>query len=525
MKNKKIWIALIVLLILAGTAFFFRERLGLTESQATAAREQTETETVAIRPATDSLQVSASGNIALASQQAVVFQVEGVVTEVAVKPGDTVSTGDLLVALETGDLERAVDQAELELKLSQTALEKLTEAPDPAAIASAQASLVAAQESLAQLEAGPRAAELAAAQASLAAAQASYEEVKAGATEAELTQLSAELHKAFITLKQAQEAYNEIAYTDTVGSSQQAMTLQEATIDYDTAKAAYEIATAPATPAELQEALSTIQTAQSQLEALSSTQADLASAKATVASAEATLADLLNGPTPAERREAELNIEQAQLNLAEAAANLAQARLRATGDGTILSVEVEVGQQVTSGLSVATMADLTALELPVNVAEVDISKVELGQPATITLDALPDETFKGVVSRIAPTSQADSGVVNYEVTIRLDGRNLESVRPGMTAVATLSDDNAAAGWLVPTNALVEAEGETTLVLVRNGQRTRIDVTPGSAQGEWTVVESPDLQAGDRVVGSVASFLDEDEGSNQGPRGPFGPPPR
>lgn len=525
MKNKKIWIALLLVLVLGGVAFFFRETLGLTESQATATRARTESETVAIRPATDSLQVSASGNIALASQQAVVFQVEGVVTEVTVKPGDTVSAGDLLVALDTGELERAVDQAELEFQLSQNALAKLTEAPDPAEIASAQASLVAAEESLAELQAGPRVAELAAAQASLAAAQASYEELLAGATEAELTQLSAELHKAFLTLQQAQEAYNEIAYADTVGSSQQAMTLQEATIDYDTAKAAFDIATAPATQAEQQEALSAIQTAQSQLEALSSTQADLASAKATVAGAKATLAGLRNGPTQAERHEAELNIEQAQLNLAETAANLALARLRASTDGTILSVEVEVGQQVSSGLSVVTLADLTALELPVSVAEVDISQVKLGQPATISLDALPDETFNGVVSRIAPTSQSDSGVVNYEVTIRFDNHNLETVRPGMTAVATLRDDRAEPGWLVPTNALVEAEGQTTLVLDRNGQRRRIEITPGASQGEWTIVESPELQAGDRVVGSVASFLDEDEGSNQGPRGPFGPPPR
>ena len=57
--------------------------------------------------------------------------------------------------------------------------------------------------------------------------------------------------------------------------------------------------------------------------------------------------------------------------------------------------------------------------------------------------------------------------------------------------------------------------------VRAGQEVRIEVTPGLAQGEWTVVQSPDLQVGDQVVGEVASFVDE-AGNNQG--GPFGGPP-
>lgn len=526
MKSKKVWIVFVLIVALAGAGFFFRDSLALlmgrqASAQATT-REQTES-TVTVRPAAEVNNVSAAGNIALAGQQAVALQVEGIVTEVAVRAGDEVAAGDLLLALDTADLERAVHRAELTVDTSQAALDKLLEPSTKADIAAAQANLVAAQENLADLKAGPTATELAAAQTALIAAQESYQELVDGKSEAELTQLAAELHKAGITLKQAQEAYNKIAYRGDVGSSQQAMDLQTATIDYDTAKAAYEIATASASPADLQAVLKTIREAENQLAVLTPTAADLAAAEAQVVGSEASLATLLNGPGKSDLQTARLNMEQSQLDLAEVQANLAQAQLQAPIDGTILAVNVEVGQQVTSGLSAMTLADFKALELTVNVAEVDIRKVQVDQPAQITIDALPEQTFRGVVSRIAPTSAAADGVVNYPVTIRLDDRNLAGVRPGMTAVATLQGETLKAEWLVPTSGLQEFEGATTVEVVRDGQRTRVEVIRGAPQGEWTVVQSPELRAGDQVVGQVASFTEQ--GNNfggGGPRGPFIP---
>jgi HlyD family secretion protein len=526
MKSKKVWIIIAIIIVLAGVGFFFRDSLGALLGQRANAQTRADREnqnTVTIRPAADIAQVSASGNIALAGQQAVALQVEGIVKEVAVEVGDEVATGDLLATLETDDLERAVQRAELSLAASQAALDQLSEPATEADIAAAQASLAAAQESLADLKAGPSDAELAAAQAALAAAQESYQELIDGPSEAELTQLATELHKASITLKQAQEAYNKISYRGDAGSTQQAMDLQTATIDYDTAKAAYEVATAPASQAELEAALQAIKDAQAQLEALTPTAADIAAAEAQVASAEAALASLVNGPTKSELETARLTLAQSQLDLEEAQSNLAQAQLKAPVDGAVLAVNIEVGQQVTSGLSAITLADLTALELTVNVAEVDIPKVRLDQLAQITVDALPDQTFSGGVTRIAPTSASTEGVVNYPVTIRLDDRNLTGVRPGMTAVATLQGETLKTQWLVPTNALQEFEGTTSIEVVRNGQRSRVEVVRGASQGEWTVVQSPDLRAGDQVVGEVTSFVGQENNfGGGGPRGPFIP---
>jgi HlyD family secretion protein len=219
-------------------------------------------------------------------------------------------------------------------------------------------------------------------------------------------------------------------------------------------------------------------------------------------------------------------VEQAQLDLEEAQAELAKAQLVAPIDGTVLSVDVEVGEQVSAGLSAVTLADLNALELTVNVAEVDIGEIYLDQRAEITVDALPDRVFGGVVTRIAPSSQSESGVVNYPVTIQLTDADLDGVRPGMTAVADILGEEIADSWLVPTSAVRETENATVVMIMRDDQPTPISVTSQGTQGEWTVVQSTELKEGDEALGAVTSFLDEDSGSSAfGPGGGMMPPPQ
>ncbi|MBN1219939.1 MAG: efflux RND transporter periplasmic adaptor subunit [Anaerolineae bacterium] len=528
-KKKWIWISLAVIAVLIGVGYFLGPNLLSMTSGANAQGVQPEAPdlpTTIIRPATDNAQVDAAGNIEVVSQYSAMLRVAGIVTEVPVEVGDEVAIGDLLVAMDTVDLERAVKRAELTLASAQAQLDELLEAADPVDIASAQASLNSAREDLAEVQAGPSAEELAAAEATLAAAQERYQELVDGVSEEELIQLGVELQKMTLALQNAQDDYNRVAYKGDVGASAQATALQEATFDYEAAKAAYEEATKPASEADLQEALSSIQDAKHQLDTLRNqpTEAELASAEAQVASAEAQLADLLDGASESELQTAKINVAEAQLDLEEAQEDLARARLLSPIDGTVLAVDVEEGQKVTSdSLNAVTLTDLTELELNVIVAEVDIPKVRVDQRVEISLDALPGRTFNGTVSQIVPVSESDSGVVNYPVTIRLDEENLEGVLPGMTAVATIIDDTVEPGWLVPTTSVQEFEGENYVMVVRDGQRQRVQVTTGELQGEWMVVQSPDLKAGDEVVGQVTSFLDEDEGMPRGFMMGGGPP--
>lgn len=473
----------------------------------------TDTSAVTIRPATQGAgSVSASGNLELTGQRQVVVEVSGLVADVYVNVGDTVAAGDLMVALSSRQAEDSVQDALLSLTTAQLNYAALLETSDANEVAAAQANLTAAQARLADLVAGAGASEIAAAQSALAAANATYADLQAGPSAAELTQLAASLRKAEVTRAEAQGAYDRIAWRNDTGMTSEAATLQSATIDYESALAAYEEATAPASQAEIQNALSNLQNAQKTLSDLLAppSTAEIASAEADVASAQANLDNLLAGADSTSLASAQVTLAQAQLSLDAAARDLRNTELRAPLDGTVLSVNLEVGQQVGDGTVALTLADVRQLQLTVNVAESDIEQVSVGMPAVITLDALPGRSFSGEVLRIAPSSDASQSVVNYPVTIRLTDADLNGVRAGMTAVATMQRADLADAWLVPAGAVQTVNGASQVMVIRNGAPVAVTVTTGALQGEWIIVESPQLQAGDQVAGSVASYVNDQQ---------------
>lgn len=479
-------------------------------------------------------QVSASGSIQLIDERPVVLASGGMVEQVAVAVGDTVRQGDVILTLDTTALERAAKLAELDVAAAQNQLAAITEAASAGELAVAEADLLEAQENLADVLAGPSDAEIAAARSALAAAQATYNELLAGPSQDELTQLAADMKTAEIEVAAAQSAYNQVAWQTNAGTSSEAADLQTATIAYEAARAAYAEATAPASTSELQSALSNIQDAQATLDALlaSPTAAEVAAAQAQVASTQAALDELRQGAAATDVRDAEIALEQALVALEEAYATLAAATVTAPIDGVVVSLDAVVGEQLSEGAEVATIADLSQLELTISVSELDIPRVHVGQAAEVQIDALAGRTFTGEVTAIAPTSDADATAVTYPVTIRLTGDAVEGVLPGMSAIGVLIDENldATSSWLVPTNSIRTQDGVSVVRAVRDGQPVAITVTTGAIQGEWTVVQSPELKAGDQVLGSVTSYVNENPtrfmmgGMGMPPAGAGGPPP-
>lgn len=498
-----------------------------TTTPLAAASAQTELPTVTIQKAELVIsQVSASGNIDLAATHPVVLETGGIVATVAVKVGDMVRRGDVLLTLDTTALERAVRRAELDVESAQNQLAAVMQAASASEVAVAEAALLEAKENLADVMAGPSSAEIAAARSALAAAQAAYNELVAGPSQAELTQLAADVKTAEINVAAAQSAYNQIAWKTDAGASTEAAELQSATIALEKARAAYAQSTADATTSDLQSALSNIQNAQVTLDTLlnSPTAAEIATAQAQVADAQATLDDLLAGPDATELRSAQITLEQALVALEEAYAELAAATVTAPIDGVVMSIDAVVGAQLNAGAEAATLADAAQLELTVNVSELDIPRVHIGQAAQVEIDALPGKTFDGEVATIAPANDASSTAVVYPVKIRLQAIDGEGVLPGMSAVGVFLDEtlSATASWLVPTNSIRQQNGVSVVRVVRDGQPQPVEVITGAVQGEWTVVQSPELQEGDQVLGSVASYANRN--SNRFPMGGLGGPP-
>lgn len=538
-SNQSKWLLALAALVLAAGGYYVVNYTGLMTQLPVVNAQSTTTTSTAATEETPSLvtiqaadlvigQVSASGNIELIDQRPVVAETGGLVMAVDVGVGDTVAAGERLLQLDSTDLERAARRAELAVAEAQNALAAAEEPATASAIAVAEANLLDAQENLADVMAGPSAAEIASARSSLAAAQAAYNELVAGPTQDQLTQLSASMKQAEVAVAEAQSAYDQIAWQTNAGTSSEAATLQSATIDLESARAAYGESTAPASTSDVQSAVSSIKAAQVSLDDLlaSPTAAEIATAKAQVTDTQATLDDLREGPSATDVRSARLALEQALIDLEEAYASLQAATIVAPMAGTVIAVDASTGDMVSSGATVVTLADPSQLELTIGVSELDIPRVSVGQQAQIEIDALAGKSFAGVVDKIAPSSDSSSTSVSYPVTLRLTDAALDSVRPGMSAVGTLQDETVAdaASWLVPTNAIRSAGGASVVRVMRDGAPVAIQVTPGSVQGEWTVVQSPDLQAGDQVVGSVASYVnDTNNRFNFGP-GLGGPPP-
>ena len=458
-------------------------------------------------------ELSAAGAIELSSKRQVVLEVDGTVAEVAVTVGDWVKSGDLLVALDTNDLTRAVTRAEVDLETAQAELAKLQQGSDPGEITVAEANLAAARENLLKVQSGASPEELSAAQAKVAAAQAKLNGLFAPPSSSEIDEAKAALEKADIARQEAQRSYDAIKWRNDIGMTQEAAALHKATVDFEQAQGKLGRVNQPASASSVQEAKSDLQRAVSDLDLLKNrpSASEVAEAQAKVSEAEQKLNKLKAGAGSAELQGAEAKIRKAQLDLEEARAKLSKAAITSPIEGAVLEVNLTAGERGTVGKAVATIADTRQLKLNVKVAEVDIPQITLDQETTISIDAIRNRTFTGVVEQIDPINKDDKDVVNYPVTIRLTDTELNGVRPGMNAVATFATDAGGADhWLVPTTALQEQNGQFAVQVVRGENLIAMAVQPLETQGEWTVVAAPTLVEGDTVVGRVASYVAEQQ---------------
>lgn len=183
-----------------------------------------------------------------------------------------------------------------------------------------------------------------------------------------------------------------------------------------------------------------------------------------------------------------------------------QTLIRAPFDGVVLTKNANVGDVITpfssatgSQAAVVTMADMSTLEVEADVAESNISKVRVGQPAEIQLDALPGSRFRGEVHRLVPT--VDRSKATVTVKIRFMERD-PRVLPEMSAkVAFLSQEVPTADntprIAVPTTAVVQRDGRSVVYVVKDGKATEVAVQTGAAVGD--LVQVSGVQAGDKVV--------------------------
>jgi macrolide-specific efflux system membrane fusion protein len=137
------------------------------------------------------------------------------------------------------------------------------------------------------------------------------------------------------------------------------------------------------------------------------------------------------------------------------------------------------------------------MQLVVPMAESSISKVKVGQPATVTVQALPTEKLAAHVTSISLLPTSNSGVVSYQVALKLD--QLQSgLRDGMSATAQIVVSQAQGAISVPSGAITTRGGSSTVTVVRNGKQVPQLVVTGVVGDSTTQVLSG-LAAGEQVA--------------------------
>ncbi len=226
----------------------------------------------------------------------------------------------------------------------------------------------------------------------------------------------------------------------------------------------------------------------------------IADADEKLALAEAQLGDarrnyerLKNGADP-------VDIAAAKARVAAAQATLITAFIVAPFDGTVTQADPAVGDQVSAGTVAFRVDDLSHLLVDVQVSEVDINTVAVGQDATLSFDAVlgrPDP-YHGTVMQVNQAGVTEQGVVSFTVTVELTDAD-EFVKPGMTAAVNIVVEEVNDVVLIPNRAVRLVDAERVVYVLVDGQPVPVKVLLGSTSGIDSVLVEGDIKEGDPII--------------------------
>jgi RND family efflux transporter MFP subunit len=177
---------------------------------------------------------------------------------------------------------------------------------------------------------------------------------------------------------------------------------------------------------------------------------------------------------------------------------------------------VQVGDLVSSGTLVATLADLSNLRVRAMVDETEISQVEIGQDVVITFDAFPGQQFRGKVLEIPLQGELTQNILMYEVPVSLEGAEEVSLKPGMTANLTAIVGRRQNVLLVPAMAVQRGEQGNFVRLddATSKEPVYVPVELGLSDGVYVEVRRG-LNEGDRILVEYTASQQQG-GFSQGP---------
>ena len=437
--NKKAFILIaVVLILLVGGYFLFRQfgpKMG-----GTSASSEIQT-TPAVRGSLEAT-VGATGTVRTNQSAVLAWQTSGKVEQVNVSLGDQVVDGDILVSLEQMSLPQSIILAQADLVTYQKQLDDL--------YATAETTKTTALSDIATYAKAVR------------DAQYQLENYTAPTTLKGLGSIEAfDLMKK--QLDAASKAFEPYKYLSQYDKTREDFLekLNDAQSNYDAAvkQLDYEY--------KMEVAEANMKKARKQYE------------------------DYKDGP-------AQSDVDALKSRIAAAQAVLDNAYIEAPFAGTITDVEPKPGDLVSSGVTAFRVDDLSRLLLDVEVSEVDINRVQVGQDAIMTFDAILGKEYHGKVVEVAPVGNVVEGVVNFTVTVELTDAD-DAIKSGMTAAVNIVVSKLENVLLIPNRAVRLQDSKRVVYVMKDGKMTPVPVTLGASSDTDSELVSGDLKEGDLIV--------------------------
>lgn len=455
--------------------------------------------------------VGATGTVRSNQSATIPWQTSGKVGQVMVKMGEKVEADQALASLDPNTISQSIIQAQTDLINAQQALDDLYK-PQPLQIAQAETNLSDAQTALDNLL-HPTELALTQAQQAVVNAQGAVDDAQKAVNalyngrgdKQSIEQARAAYLLAQDKVDQLQDIYDRV-HGDPTTDASKALALSNlyaAEKERDHALAALNWYLGSPSESEITDKESALALAQAQLadaqdtynKLQNPTDVDIQLAQARVNDAQETLDKLKNGPT-----EQDITIAQNRITLAQASLN--QANLIAPFTGTITAVNVMPGDMVSPGGVAFRIDDLSKLFVDLQVSEIDMPSIQMGQAVSITFDALPEKEYSGQVTGLGLVGSLDQGAVYFPVTVQMTSVD-EAVKSGMTAVANIVISQVENVLQVPNRAIQSSDGEHFVyVMGADGTPQKVVVKVGLTSDTMSEVTSDQLKEGDQILVNV-----------------------
>jgi len=444
--------------------------------------------------------VQFSGRVAPVEEVELFFRTGGRVRNIFVERDDLVVEGQVLADLEIDDLERDLATGLLELERVEQALEEAQQHHNDE-MGRAVLRLDIAEANLQNAE-RDKAFEMARAEIDLTIKELQFQQAQNEELEPRRVLAQADLERAQIDLRRAQEAYNRIAYSDSIGSSSQAANLEQATLDYAKAQANYDLATQSLDNRDIDLSLmqKDIDLARLTVEELQTTGPSEQLVQ-NVVLAQLEVDILERGIDPSYTN----NVEQARLNVERLEAAVADAQIIAPFDGKVTSISLTEGREVATFTPVAIVADPSQLEISSSPPDSQLQDLAEGMPVTISLSSRPGELFAGLVRRLpypygggGRSQGVETEDTSTRIALEVPPEELGLDQGDLVRVEVILEQKESVFWL-PPQAIRTFDGRKFVVVQDGDAQRRVDIKVG-IEGEDRVEIEEGLTAGQIIVG-------------------------